>query len=220
MFGLMIDPAPMTIPQVIGMNVRRIRLEGGWTQDNVASACRWVGLRGSGSRIAQIESGDIAPTLPNLLRLAAALDSLGGEVGIHDLLRWDGPIQVADNPSETIRGEDLLAILAGASAGRIFGQLSPSDRDDREPVPALPFDMVRGFGRADDRVARQLGLRKHQMQELTHALWGRGLEAERDRRVSESEHEHDRRVARGVVTAELREELRTELNRRRGGGEP
>lgn len=215
----MTTPRTMTIPQVIGMNLRRIRLDGGWTQDRVASACRWVGLRGSGSRIAQIESGDVAPTLPNLLRLAAALDSLGDTpIGLHDLLWWEGPIQVADDPAETIAGSDLLALLAGDDAGRIHDRLRPVARaeDDPAPVPALTLGMLAGFGRADERVARQLGLGKQQMQELTQSLWGRGLEEERDRRVAESTHKHSRQVTRGMVTVELREELRAELDRRRG----
>ena len=199
------------------MNLRRLRLAGGWTQDNVASACRWVGLKGSGSRIAQIERGDLAPTLPNLLRLTAALDSLGDPVGLHDLLWCEGLIQVAEDPTETITGQDLLALLAGEEGGRIHDRLQPVARsgEDSTPIPALPVEMLAGFGRADERVARQLGLRKQQMQELTHALWGRGLEAERDRRVAQAEHEQARRVARGIVTAELREELQAELERRR-----
>lgn len=201
------------MPQVIGLNLRRIRGENGWTQDMVASACRRVGLRGTATRVAQIEAGDFAPTIPNLVRLAAALDSLSGRsVAIPDLLRSPWPIQLSDNPAETISADDLSALLAGRPAAAAGPKLLAVPDTPRKPPSPLPPQA--SFGRADERVARQLGLRKREMQELTLAVWGRGLQAERDDRAAALAR-RGRRVALRLVTAQLRGELEAELEQRR-----
>ena len=208
-------PPPRTLPQVIGHNVRRIRLERRLPQEAVAAACRAKGLRGTGSRIAQIEAGDIAPTLPNVVRLAAALSTLGGAVTLSDLLQSEGAIQLADDPDELVTGDQFVAFLAGWPADDIGAYLrAVPDADAPRPAPLTPLPPgVSGWGRADERTSRQLGLRKRAMQELTRSVWGWGLEAERERRVTETGR------ARGVITAELKEELMTELERRRAAEE-
>jgi transcriptional regulator with XRE-family HTH domain len=208
-------PPPRTLPQVIGHNVRRIRLERRLTQDAIAAACRGSGLRGAGSRIAQIEAGDIAPTLPNVVRLAAALSALGGAVTLPDLLQSEGAIQLADDPDELVTSDQLVAFLAGWPADDIGAYLrAVPDADAPRPGPLTPLPPgVSGWGRADERTGRQLGLRKRAMQELTRSVWGWGLEAERERRVNETGR------ARGAITAELKEELVAELERRQAAKE-
>ena len=62
-----------------------------------------------------------------------------------------------------------------------------------------------GYGRADARVARELGLNQGARVAATAALWGHGLEAERNRRAAETGTTS--RVGLSRITATLRDEL-------------
>ena len=61
----------MEIGEAVGQRVRALRIEAGVTQDQLARACRRYGVEEySASRIGQIESGAMAPTVTALVGLA------------------------------------------------------------------------------------------------------------------------------------------------------
>lgn len=214
----LVEPPVLSLPQLIGHNARRIRTERGWTQSQVAAALRRVGIPGQHRRVSQIEGGDLAPTLPNLLRLAAALDMLCEDpITVADLLRTGGLVRLPGVAVETVPGPLLLQVVSGAPAAALLPHLRPEGAGD-EDWSENPSDGGGGvseiaYGRADERVARQLGINRATMQSLCRQLWGRSLEAERDRRATLLAQEYTRQGARAAVTAQLREELQAELER-------
>lgn len=203
--------AVATLSQVVGANCRRIRLGLGATQSQVAAACVQTGLVWGHRRVAQLEAGEAAATLPTLLRLAAALDVIAGgtTVSVVDLLRWDGLVVLADG--ETVPGELLAAVVTGtATAGTLAAHLHPADTGEGGPDGRLRARS--GWGRADERAARRLGLNREAMIALTHHLWGQGLEAERDRRAAAAGVDGNR-TGRAWITSALEAQLREALNR-------
>lgn len=208
------QPAP-SLPDVIGHNCREIRLRGGWTQGEVSAACLRAGLGWGYRRVAQLEAGEVAASLPTLLRLTAALDSLGGSrVTVTDLLQWEGPIRLSEHGGDEIPGPLLLAALTGAAPGREIAELLAPFTSGEDDAVGRPQRAAADYGRADSRAAADLGLKRAAMVDLTRRLWGHSLEAERNRRAEESGIGQNR-AARAWVTAELRRQLREELDRER-----
>ena len=213
------EQAPIPLAQVIGDNCRRIRLREMRTQSDVAAACQRVGLGWGYRRVAQLEAGGVSPTLPTLLRLAAAMDSLepvGVEpVTVADLLKSDAPVRLSDDAAEdeSIPGE-LLPYLLGRRAIELLPHLRPFTPPREDEAENTPKRSRSDYGRADERAAKALGIRRPEMMVLTHSLWGHGLEAERERRAAEA-GDGVNRAARAWITTSLRDELTAELERRR-----
>jgi Helix-turn-helix domain len=80
------------LPQAIGARLRALRTEAGWTQDNVATLARTLGLDWVQSTVAAIEAGDRALTLEEFFCLPVVYPTLGALVNLfsddseHD--RW------------------------------------------------------------------------------------------------------------------------------------
>lgn len=216
-------PPITTLPQVIGQNVRAIRTEHGWTQEELAAACRAAGLKWGYRRVLELEAGLVAAGLPTLLRVVAALDALipTGEtpVTLTRLLQTTGAVRLGGAEDETeVPGAVLLRVASGTDPGRV---LQPylhayeasdtnrrvSNRDGKAPTPTA-------LSRADVRMAQKLGLNQVEYLELCLHLWGRGLEAERSRREQVQGAGPLNAAARGWITNALRRELEEELGRR------
>jgi hypothetical protein len=199
------------IAQVIGGNARRIRVEVlRTTQVAVADACVRVGLGWGFRRVAQLEAGQVAASLPTLFLLAAALDSLTTPpmaVTVVDLIAHDGRVHLA--PGTEVPGPTLVGVLRGGRAQNLLPFASPFEDPGTD---ARVRERARvDYGRADARVARELGIGQDAMVAATAALWGQGLEVERNHRAAETGTTS--RVGLARITAALRDELRSHLGR-------
>jgi hypothetical protein len=193
----------------MGGNARRIRVDVlRATQVAVADACVRVGLGWGFRRVAQLESGQVAASLPTLFLLAAALDSLTPPqrpITVADLIAHDGAVHLA--PGIDVPGSTLVGVLRGGRAQNLLPFATPFATPFEDPgTDTQVRERARaGYGRADARVARELGLNQGAMVSATTALWGHGLEAERNRRAAESSTTS--RVGLSRITAALRDEL-------------
>src|ERR1700722_8189865 len=97
----------MSNPTDIGMRIRDVRRERGWTQDQLANS---VGV--SRSAVAQWEPGRAGQVTTNLTRIAEVL-----EVGVEFLMYGDDK-----RPPAEARLGDELALL------RLYRECSPDDR--------------------------------------------------------------------------------------------
>ena len=91
----------------MGVRIRQVRRERGWTQDELANA---VGV--SRSAVAQWETGRAGQVTTNLTRIAEAL-----EIGVEYIMYGDDKRVPAE-----ARGGDELALL------RLYRDCSPEDR--------------------------------------------------------------------------------------------
>ena len=172
-------------------------MESGATQDRLARTCHRLGIEEySGSRIAQIESGAMAPTVTALAALAMALgEVLGRRLTLADLIPDGDSFQAGRRLNFT--GEEVRAFVNGAA---VFAP---------PPIAADPTHM-RGWGSADELAVSSLKVSPEHVHKAAEALWGaeETLTRERDRRSG------PRATAqkRGRVTRELIAEVRAELN--------
>jgi transcriptional regulator with XRE-family HTH domain len=97
----------MSNPTEMGIRIRDVRRERGWTQDRLATA---VGV--SRSAVAQWETGRAGQVTTNLTRIADAL-----EVGVEFIMYGDDKRAVAE-----ARQGDEIALL------RLYRDCSPEDR--------------------------------------------------------------------------------------------
>ena len=203
-------PPIATLPQVIGRNVRNLRRHYGWTQEEVASACRAAGLKWGYRRVLELEAGEVAAGLPTLLRLVAALDTLippeEAPITFIQLLSTSSEVRLGGEDTETVPGSLVLQILQG-EPGRL---LQPHLRHYEPPAEPNYGDAPTsrdGLTRAEVRMARSLGLTGAAFMDLCRSLWGHGLEAERNRREREEGGGPLNAGGRRWITSGLREEL-------------
>jgi transcriptional regulator with XRE-family HTH domain len=201
--------APLAL--LVGDNVRRIRTIKGATQRQVATLLTELGLPWTSTRVAKLEAGDVAPSLPTLVFVAAALDRLPGEerVSVVDLVRAGRGDQVALSEGVEVPSQYLVDVLRGLPAGGLAEYRPCPPPEYREP-PRNYGD----FPPMDRRVAKDLGIGRDTMLALTRELWGHGLGVERDRRIAE--HGLPESAKKRITTA-LREELGVAM---RGGKMP
>jgi hypothetical protein len=195
----------MPLPQVTGANCRRIRTEvARVTQDRLASEAVRVGLPWTAARIAQFEKGDVSLTLPTLVLLSAALDAVtpvGHTITLVSLLVSDKPIELV--PGISVSPAALVGAVKGGSASAVIPSSGIADPGDSPVEREVHF----GYGRADSRLADQLGLPKAMMVKACAQLWGHAMSVERDKRAGLGA---DRRRV-GLVTRELAKEIDTEV---------
>ncbi len=165
-------------------------------------ACVRAGLPWTAVRVAQFERGDAAPTLPTLLLVAVALDSVTPprqRVTLADLVAVEGSVSLA--PGVWVPGAALAAVIRGGPASALMSdaiQVAVAGQSAAE----LSADAE--WTRADAKVATELGIDRYTMTKAAAHLWGRSLSAERDARATNAR-------TKGLVTVALTEELRGEL---------
>jgi transcriptional regulator with XRE-family HTH domain len=187
---------------LVGDNVRRIRTSKGMTQRDVAETLTSLGLVWTSTRVAKLEAGDVAPTLPTLLFVAAALDQIPGEerVSMADLVHAGAGAKVILGEGVEVPAADIETVLRGQPAGRL-GEHRPYPQPEFREPPRNYGD----FPPVDRRVALELGLSRAAMVALTRKLWGHGLGVERDRRIKEQGlAEGEKKRMTGVLRVELR----------------
>ena len=200
------DATPLNL--LVGRNARRIRRDTRLTQAHIAEALTQLGLRWSPTRYAQLEAGEVTITIPVLVLLAAAFDTLSRtDTQVADLLHGDSGEMVELTAHCSAPAAEVVKVLTARIPANELGQYVVVP--EQEPTPTRAGD---GYIHADWRVARQLGLRKAEMLTLSRELWGHSLSQERDRRLGDRP---TALVERSRVTAELREQLQGEVERRR-----
>ncbi|UBV14964.1 helix-turn-helix domain-containing protein [Mycolicibacterium fortuitum] len=175
-------PTSEPLSQVIGRNVRELRLGAGLTQQDVATAMVRLGLPWDSGRVARLEAGSGSPTLPTLVLVAVALDQLTAgrrKVTVVDLLRSGAVVELS--PGVEVASTALVGVLRGGRAGDLIeGTLYPFARTGMSP---LLVTLRAAYGRAEQRAAAELGVDRETMLRLSAELWGRSLSAERDARA-------------------------------------
>ncbi|MGB3169050.1 MAG: helix-turn-helix transcriptional regulator [Rhodococcus sp. (in: high G+C Gram-positive bacteria)] len=216
---------PQSLTAVVGSNLKRLRTESGWTLEAVSVVARRRGLRWSPSRVADMEGGRVAATLPTVIALTVALnDLLHDSVTVGDLLTSDLPIEVnptlkvapaklqswflgepAELPTNKLVGPLRLQIgSSGVSYDlEAFGDLEGVDRPLVEQIYAT-------FGQTESRISDGLTISPIRLAVLSAKLWGRSFASERDLRAGA----HANPQKRGRITRELKDQLRQEIDRR------
>ncbi|MEV0078048.1 hypothetical protein AB0H58_16715 [Nocardia neocaledoniensis] len=207
--------------EVVGLNAKRLREPH--TADQMSRHARWAGLRWNSGRVADLEKGRIAPTVSNLVAVAAALRSLTGQdVTLADLVTHDGPVEL--NEAMTIPGARLAGYLSGDPVQRFASEepsltteANESARVMREyfmgesfPDPnfGLWQNALRRTTDADERAAADLGVSVAEMLAVAVQRWGRGFSAERDYQAGEGANNQKR----GRIARQLKDELREALS--------
>ncbi|MFF0607760.1 hypothetical protein ACFYUD_03710 [Nocardia tengchongensis] len=209
----------MELEKVVGANCRALR--GTASMEDLADHARRFGVRWNSGSIAKIEQGAHRTTLTSIVVLAAALESLHEfSVGVPDLLKADGPIELTD-VTAVENGAMLIEILSG---GANLGSAWPEvlDRRVRESLAVLPGKLAEQFDRwpagirmtdaaklcatfddADSRIGRSLGMSPDLLAAWCLRVWGKSFVAERDSRAGKNANAQKR----GRVTREMKAEL-------------
>lgn len=196
----------MPLAQVIGLNAKRLRAEAAATQQQVATALVHLGLPWGSGRVAALEAGDVSPTLPTLVLVAAALDGLlpaRRAVTLADLLTFDGKVGLVTGVE--VPSSALVGVVRGGAASALAEYPRPFTTA-RESAPELSARET--YGRTEQRAAAELGLPRDTMIQLSTTLWGRNLAEERDARAEAAVVTS--RVERARITRQLISELSEE----------
>jgi transcriptional regulator with XRE-family HTH domain len=179
--------------QVIGTNVRELRLAAKVTLDAFALVARQYGLPWTSGRVGDLESGRVLPNLETIYAVAAALSHATGQpVTLADLLSTDQPVAINDQLCAD--AEQLRAALTG------------------HPVTGVCED-YRTFGakvetflalrEADWRLCKQLGINREYGAAVMGKLWGHTFSDERDRRAGSDANAQ----RRGQISRQLKAQL-------------
>ena len=185
-----------TIPEGIKRRLPTLRMEHGWTQEDLALRARVHGLRWDYVTVKNIETGvrvvSIAEWFMLLVIFDVSAEQFFGEITV-----------LLPSPAVGLRPADLKDILAGRSG------LSPSDamaealRQEEETLPARRV--------AEEKAARALRVDVADIDEATWRLWGTTLTQERDRQLgltAGDRNARSRQALRGHITRRLLKELR------------
>lgn len=167
---------PPKLGQVVGTNLERIRVENGWSQDDVAASGWRVGLPWSRSTIAAIEAGRRSIELGEVVLLALALYT-----AVTDLLAGNGVAQVGDGTKLSLA--DIRRVLTSDARP---GQEALDDVHRRifsARKQAYERVMLSAGGEAEQKAARKLGVPPQVIAEAAYDLWRRSLTDERNARV-------------------------------------
>ncbi|MGF0310970.1 helix-turn-helix domain-containing protein [Rhodococcus sp. IEGM1428] len=211
-----------SLSNVVGSNLKRLRTESGWTLEAVSVVARRRGLRWSPSRVADMEGGRVAATLPTVIALTVALNDLLHEsVTLGDLLISDLPVEV--NPSLGVASDKLRSWFFGKPAElpttKVIGPLrlrlggsgvaydleALSDADGVDPQ--LVEQIHATFGETEARISDGMDISPIRLAVLSAKLWGRAFASERDARAGA----HANPQKRGRITRELKDELNQEI---------
>ena len=160
----------VALATVIGKNARRLRRDAGLTLDQVSIAARMRGLSWSESRVADFESGRVAPNLATLIAFRLAMADAGcAEATFPELLRSETPIQI--NDSLFLSKEQVFNLLGiprsplGKEALEwLLAQPMPNDSADDYDVGD---DQV--CGATEERTWKALGISRKELANLSAA---------------------------------------------------
>ena len=201
-----------TIAAVVGRNVRRVRTELGWSQDEVAVRCRESGLEWTRTTVSLLEGGQRRTLdLGELLVLGLALDVMPGA-----LLQGEGTVQLTDYAFGDLAGVrrifderavvevalnvvvdrwDLMWDKAASRYPRIFTPKLLHVM--KNPNAAL---IAEAGQEAEQGASRKLKLPDLLVLALSYGLWGKSLTARRDELAGpDANHATKGRITRNLV---------------------
>lgn len=201
------EPAAQSVGEVVGENLRRLRLARRWTQDTAAREFAAAGLHWNRTHLAALESGRRETVdAGTLVLLAAALDA-----SVLDLCQGEGDVLLTPRADaedygvtstraqlrQWFSGEESNIMIRGTQAG--IDAVKRSEHQAR----SIPVE-------ADRVLAERLGRSVKDVIEAAEGLWGRSLTEERDRRVAELGELSigERQARQGHITRELSAVLR------------
>lgn len=215
----------LSLQQVVGENVKRVRRDRQMLQEEVASAARNAGLKWTGVTLTQIENGNRSISAEELLLLAVILDE-----PLAELLHYpDADVELTETmvlPSSVLK--------ALASSEKRLSDLQEVDESLQwRPIPSLEWELdervLEGIwrahllpslltylrvrdgsrGEAERKAGMQMKGTNAEMAAIALRLFGRSLTDERDVRAQEAVKEGKQlRAVRGHITRALLEEIR------------
>lgn len=209
-----------TLPQVIGMNVKKLR--DTHTLEDVAAQGRSLGVRWSGGSIRAIEQGEFKATIETLVILAIALDGLEtdgktirGTITLRDLIDSDQPIALTTKYETST--DRLLEFLGGGTSGtaldlnRMISRMAEGAREWAEEMKSLnlpdtPYDFLLQVEQAgpesaaEHRLAKKINVHVQELRFWSVHLWGKSFEDYRDEIAGpDATPQKKGRVSRGLL---------------------
>lgn len=209
-----------TIAEVVGRNVRRLRLERNWSQDLLARECRRWGLEWTQATLSLFESGRRQIELGELILIGFIF----GDAGFASLIEGSGRANLAGGTTGDLNA--IRRMVSGLDYSPDGFESARIDRESKalvEAVAALrdeyrrlwpgarPKQLVEAeraaSGTAEIKAAYRLGIRPQVLSVAAYGLWGRSLTAERDARVGPDANH----ASRGHVSRQLIAEIENRL---------
>lgn len=221
---------PVTVAQVVGANLARIRESSGFTLDDVALHARRYRLRWNTARMSRIERGEGSIGLETVLMLSVILADLTGKlVSVSDLLESGESVALA--PRATLRPGVAQTLTCGSGDVAADGLIEEEEaifadqmqnwdeiKDalgrliSRKAEPALFLSALMEMTLSDDRNARKLGLTSAEFSAWSVRLWGHLMSKETEKRAPEGATAQKK----GRITRELMAEMREAVERDNG----
>ena len=198
------DECDRGLRTVIGKNARLLRTNAELTLDQVSIAARMRGLNWSESRVADFESGKVAPNLATLIAFCLALADAGcAEATFPELLRSETPIQI--NDSLLLSKQQVVNLLSGLPGSTMeVGEWVLAQQLHRHMPTTVT---VIQSGATEKRTWKALGISSTLLADLSAALWNRTFSQERDRRAGKGANAQKR----GQVSRQMRKELQAAI---------
>lgn len=220
------DEKAPTLAQAVGDRCKQLRLESGFTLEELADAMRRIGFPWTTSRVAELEKGRVAATVGTLAALASAINELSESelvAGIAGLLPVSGPVEIA--PGVVVEAENLersllhgRPLVTDVAVQRVMRGMDEIVEDTALQwlrQPGWTAERARGIvleeSLIDVRAAKTLRVTLNELHTIALGLWGKSLSYERDSRAPEGANAQ----AIGRITRELLDEARTYLRERR-----
>jgi transcriptional regulator with XRE-family HTH domain len=214
------------VGQLIGQNVKRLRVARGWSQERLARALSHQGVTLGRSGIAWLETGRRKdPTLTETLALASCLGTSVAKLLANDEIR-------VHFGEREVEGEDLVRMAAGRkphSRSRIeplqgrdpewvehlMGQSDLDPIAQSNLVQDAEFNTSHFVGDAERTIARRLQIDPDEVVVLSKDLWGRSLTEERDALAADfTGKPTGRAMHKAHISRRLQKELLEERYRR------
>lgn len=223
---------PVSINQLIGQNVARLRATHGLTLESVATSARGYGLKWNVSRVRELEQGQLGVPVQNLLVLAQVFFDLTQER--RQLVDFfEGARRVEVTPELEVPTSQVYEAMGGQAVvlkrqiPKPLSELPPLEEGpmpeawsrawDRERIAARAWTgddytltlvttrISKRVGLTDERAMKQLGQNADEWIYWCAALWRRTLRDERDARLDNRIGTNPQRT--GHVTRALIEEM-------------
>lgn len=215
----MAENEPPTVEQVIGRNLRRLRSERAFSQDQVARAAAAVGLSWTRPVVASVEAGTKSIGVEELLLLALALGTYPRE-----FLAGEGAIRLGrgvEAQSSSVAKKYLSG--SGATTFDVVKDLmgwGDGDPDHMWEIFEPPENVDEVIpGEAETKLGRKWGVPAVDILERSLRRWGRSLTAQRDARMdielanrSEPATASAIQRMRGHITRQLTKELEEDVS--------
>lgn len=214
----------ISVAQVLGDGARALRIDAGVTLEEMARAAQLYGLPWTSGRVGDFESGRVAPSLPTLVAVVAALGkAIGRPVTLFELVSGKGQVRINEALSldtsalrDALSGRGLevpyfpMTATTALKAQEILiknAQTTYWSRRLRAVKPDLHLKVFRNFSESDFRMCKNVGVDPVRGAAAMAALWRRTFSAERDQRAEPGANAQ----RRGQISRQLKSELQEVL---------